>query len=130
MLGKYLKDLGIKEDKTPQGWNKDDSRQERWIKEREIYGFDEKETWSMDFTFKLWLYERLSMYNEVNCVDTSFHKYEFKGETITFQECIDRMLDGLKIELTTDEYRRTDEQKEKVEDIVNIFALCLPSLWW
>jgi len=84
----------------------------------------------MDFTFKLWLYERLSMYNEVNGVDTSFHKYEFKGKTITFQECIDRMLDGLKIELTTDEYRRTDEQKEKVEDIVNIFALCLHSLWW
>jgi len=47
MLGKYLKDLGIKEVNTPQGWNKDDSRQERWIKEREIYGFDEKETWSM-----------------------------------------------------------------------------------
>ena len=130
MLGKYLKDLCIKEDNTPQGWNKDDSRQERWIKEREIYGFDEKETWSMDFTFKLWLYERLSMYNEVNGIDTSFHKYEFKGETITFQECIDRMLDGLKIELTVDEYRRTEEQKEKVEDIVNIFALCLPSLWW
>jgi len=130
MLGKYLKDLGILEDNTPQGWNKDDSRQERWIKEREIYGFDEKETWSMDFTFKLWLYERLSMYNEVNGIDTSFHKYEFKGDTITFQECIDRMLDGLKIELTTDEYRRTEEQKEKVEDVVNIFALCLPSLWW
>jgi len=130
MLGKYLKDLGILEDNTPQGWNKDDSRQERWIKEREIYGFDEKETWSMDFTFKLWLYKRLSMYNEINGVDTSFHKYEFKGKTITFQECIDRMLDGLKIELTTDEYRRTDDQKEKVEDIVNIFALCLPSLWW
>ena len=84
----------------------------------------------MDFTFKLWLYERLSMYNEINGVDTSFHKYEFKGETIAFQECIDRMLDGLKIELTTDEYRRTDEQKGKVEDIANIFALCLPSLWW
>ena len=66
MLGKYLKDLGILEDNTPQGWNKDDSRQERWIKEREIYGFDEKETWSMDFTFKLWLYERLSMYNEMD----------------------------------------------------------------
>jgi len=130
MLGKYLKDLGILEDNTPQGWNRDDSRQEQWTKEREIYGFDEKETWSMDFTFKLWLYERLSMYNEVNGVDTSFHKYEFKGDTITFQECIDRMLDGLKIELTTDEYRRTDDQKEKVEDIVNIFALCLPSLWW
>ena len=130
MLGKYLKDIGILEDNTPQGWNRDDSRQEQWTKEREIYGFDEKETWSMDFTFKLWLYERLSMYNEVNCIDTFFHKYEFKGETITFQECIDRMLDGLKIELTIDEYRRTDEQKEKVDDIVNIFALCLPSLWW
>jgi len=130
MLGKYLKDIGIKEDNTHQGWNKDDPRQEKWSKEREIYGFDEKETWSMDFTFKLWLYERLSMYNEVNSIDTSFHKYEFKGKTITFQECIDRMLDGLKIYLTIDEYKMTDAQKEKADDVVSLFALCLDSLWW
>lgn len=130
MLGKYLKDLGIKETDTPQGWNPDDSRQEKWKQEREIYGFDSRETWSLDYTFRLWLYERLSMYNEINCIDTSFHKFEFKGQTITFQDCINRMLEGLKIELTIDEYERTEEQKEKTDEVIAIFALCYWCLWW
>jgi len=47
MLGKYLKDLGIQEDKTPQGWCPNDDRQKFWDKDRETYGFDSRETWSL-----------------------------------------------------------------------------------
>ena len=132
MLGKYLRDLGIKEENTPQGMLPGDLREKKWKQEREEYGFDSRETWGLDTTFKYWLYERLSMYNDLapRIIDTSFHKYEYKGETITFQNCIDRMLEGLKIDLTIDEYERTEEQKQKVVDIVPIFALCFYSLWW
>jgi hypothetical protein len=130
---KYLSDLNLKESTIPQYWGaKDDNRQKHWDEEREIYGFDQRETWSLDFTFKIWLFERLSMYNEANCIDTnsSFHKIKFKGEVLTFQECIDKMLDGLKLELTTSEYSRTEEQIEKIDDVVDIFALCHRLLWW
>lgn len=130
MLGKYLRDLGLKENNVPQGYCPGDKREEKWQKEREEYGFDSRETWSLDYTFKIWLYERLSMYNEVNIVDTSYHKYEFEGKEITFQKCIDRMLEGLKIDLTVEEYEQTEEQKKKTTDVVKIFALCFNSLWW
>ena len=132
MLSKYLKNLDLTEKDTPQYWEPNDKRQEQWKKEREEYGFDSRETWSLDYTFKLWLYERLSMYNEVapKVIDTSFHKYEFKGEQITFQDCINKMLEGLKIDLTIEDYDRTEEQKQKAFDVIQIFALCFNSLWW
>lgn len=134
MISKYLKNLGLKKEDLPQGWgtDSDDKRQKKWKKEREEYGFDNRETWSLDYTFKLWLYERLSMYNEVapNVIDTSFHKYEFRGEQITFQDCIDKMLEGLKIDLTVEDYNQTEEQKQKAADVIQIFSLCFYSLWW
>lgn len=130
MSRKYLNDIGVNLEDTPQGWLPNDPRQEKWAKEREIYGFDERETWDLTYSFYLWLYERLSMYNEVNCINTSFHKFEFKGEVLTQQQCIDRMLEGLKIALTIDYYDQTEEQKKKVDDIVKLFALCFHTLWW
>ena len=73
------------------------------------------------------------MYNEVNCIDTSFHTFEYKGEIITFQDCIDRMIVGLKLELTLDEYddkRKEEDIKNKLDDILPLFTLCYRCLWW
>lgn len=130
---KYLSDLGLKEANIPQYWGSTkDTRKEHWKKKRDIYGFDQRETWSLDYSFTIWLYERLSMYNEVNCVNTtsSFYKIEFEGEILTFQDCIDKMLEGLKLELTTEDYDRTEEQNKKIEYVVDIFAVCHRLLWW
>lgn len=132
---KYIDDLGIKFEDTPQGWclKDSDSREDYWKIEREEYGFDSRETWALDYSFKLWLYERLCMYNEINNVDTSFHKFEYKGKTLTLQDCIDRMIEGLKLDLTLDEYdKKRDDAKiqEKIDDVVQIFALCYRYLWW
>ena len=132
-MGKYIDDLGIKFEKTPQGWNAEDDRQEGWKQDREVYGFDERETWSLDYTFKLWLYERLSMYNEVNRVDTKYHKYSYKGKEITLQECIDRILEGLKLDLTLDDYdtKRDDKTtQDKIDDTLPLFTLIFNNLWW
>ena len=56
---KYLTDIGITEDEVPWEWNLNDKRQEQWKKEREEYGFDERETWNLDYMFDLWFYEHL-----------------------------------------------------------------------
>jgi hypothetical protein len=130
-MRKYIDDLGIKYEDTPQGWCPDDPREEKWEEEKEIYGFDSRETWSLDYSFRLWLYERLCMYNEINIVDTSFHKFEYKGETLTLQNCIDRMIEGLKLDLTIEEYDlKKKEVQNKIDDVFPIFALCCPFLWW
>jgi hypothetical protein len=83
MARKYIDDLGIKRKDTPQGWGHGDVRQAQWQEERKLYGFDEHETWSLDLTFKLWLYERLMMYKEVNNVATNLVGLVYKGENIT-----------------------------------------------
>ena len=127
---KYLEDICVK-DNPPSEWCKGDKRESKWEVEREIYGFDSRETWSLDTTFFCWLYERLMMYNEINIVDTSHHKFEYDGQTITFQECIDRMLNGCKIYLTSSDWEFENKELRKlVEDVPEIFALCFWCLWW
>lgn len=141
MNRKYIDDLGIKFEDTPQGFcneefleNVPGTRGEYWHKERAIYGFDNRETWSLDYAIKLYLYERLCMYNEVNCIDTEFHKFKYKGEELSQQQCIDRMIEGLKLDLTLsdlNEKRFKDENiKSKINDVFPILALCINSLWW
>lgn len=129
---KYIDELGISYFDTPQGWceNNNDIRLAKWQQQREELGFDERETWDLAYSFCLWLYERLRLFNEINIIDTTFHEFEYKGETLTLQDCIDRMLEGLKIELTTDYHERTKEEWEKAEDAVKLFALCYRYLWW
>ena len=134
MKRKYIDELGIKYEDTPQGWNTDveDSRLSEWRKQREEWGFDERETWNLAYAFELWLYERLRVYDETNIVDThsKLHQFEYKGEVLSFQDCIDRMLEGLKIKLTDDSWWKDEDKKEQVEDILPLFVLCYNCLWW
>ena len=69
---KYLQKLGINIKNTPWGWCEDkkhNQRKKEWKKQRKIYGFDSRETWSLNYTIAILVYERLSMYNEVNIID-------------------------------------------------------------
>lgn len=126
--------MGIKYEDTPQGWNTDvgDSRLPEWRKQREEWGFDERETWNLTYAFELWLYERLKVYNEINIVDThsNLYQFEYKGEILDFQDCIDKMIDGLEIKLTDDSWWKDEDKKEQVEDILPLFVLCYNCLWW
>lgn len=132
-MRKYIDELGIKFEDTPQGWCENDVREEVWSKQRNIYGFDAKETWALDYTLKILIYERLCMYNELNIVDTSYYKFKYKESELTFQECIDSMIEGLKLDLTLEEFdkqRQNEDVKSKIDDVFNILALCINYLWW
>jgi len=129
MISKYLSDIGIKEENLPWNSNPDDSRQEEWIKEKEEYGFDERDTWSLDYTIALLIYPRLKMYNEINCIDTSSHKFEFENNKYTEQECIDKILEGLKLYLTKN-FDLTKEKDKKIQDSMILLGIIWRSLWW
>ena len=132
---KYLKEIGIELKDTPWGWNGNDKRKEKWRKERKEIGFDERETWSLDRTMELLLYERLCRYKEIaeKVIDLDFHVFEYNNEELTQRQCIDRMIEGLKLELTLDPFdeKREDKYvKEKIENIWKIYDLCKITLWW
>lgn len=112
---KYLEDIGLKLEDMPLGFcleeanNIEKGRGKRWYLEREKYGFDSRETWDLDYTLKLYLYERLCMYKEkLILVEDELTKIEdivYKGEEYSHKEVIDKVLDGFKLALIKDDLR-------------------------
>lgn len=127
-MRKYLDDIGVIA--RPDTWNKDDKRQNQWAEERAAYGFDERETWNLDFSFHLWLYERLKRYVEVCCVNLEYHKFSYHGEEYTQKQLIDMMLERLEFSFKP-EYNDYDEKQFKyVSEIEEIWAIVFPAMWW
>lgn len=132
---RYLKEIGIELKETPWGWNKGDSREKYWSEEIYEDGFDERETWDLNFTMNLLLYERLCKYKEITkgIVNLSFHTFKYNEEELTQEECIDKILEGLKLELTLepfDKKRKEQEVIDKIKSIWKIYDLIKYALWW
>ena len=130
---KYFEDIENKSFEHPSKWGNliNDTRQKTWYNERRKYGFDSRETWNLNSVFYIWLYEHLMMYKEKasKIVDLEFYKFEYKGETLTQIECIDRMIEGCKLYIQNDEPYDTEIQ-EKIKSVVEIWAMVLPYMWW
>ena len=161
-MRKYLNDIGIKDEETciPNSADTSDERMPRFLEQREKYGFDERETWSLDFTFSCWLYEHLRMFLDIGgkIVDLNFYKFEIsvleelknpvKNEK-GFPERIFKK-NKKKIEVTQEEaIRKCIEYLENyfklkqeigienaikadayLENAVEIFKVILPAMWW
>lgn len=125
---KYIEDI-INIERSPYGFcGEQDRRQTQWKEQKSIYGFDERETWSLDYTFFCWLYERLKMYKNINIVDTSFHKVEYKGQTLTQQECMDKIIDYCERILINN---LMDEEIIKLGDeVIDLWKLSYRLFWW
>lgn len=128
---KYLDDIG--EDYSwvwkPEGSERD----ELFEKEREIYGFDSRETWSLDHVFYMWLYERLKMFVEIGgqVVDLNYHKFDFKGKEYTQLELINMMIERLESYFKKEDlFVSSEEEYEPIKEIGEIWALVLPAMWW
>lgn len=80
---KYLNDIGVS---LNHGISEDDNRHEEWNKEREIYGFDERDTWGLDSTMIMLLYERVKYFVEFTPVDLTFNEITIDKETKTLEE--------------------------------------------
>ena len=126
MKRKYLDDLGITN--RPDLWNQTDERQKNWTKEREEYGFDERDTWSMSLTFECWLYEHLMMYKESTNINLDFHKFEYKGKTYTQGEMIDKMIELLETSLKSS--NSSLDEVDTIREIAQMWAVVLPAMWW
>lgn len=142
---KYLDDIG--EDYSwvwkPEGSERD----ETFEKEREIYGFDSRETWNLDCVFYMWLYERLKMFVKIGgqVIDLNYNKFDFKGKEYTQLELINMMIEKLEYyfnedvrDSKIDEYRKQgmgiveadNKAYEPIKEIGEIWALVLPTMWW
>lgn len=73
--------------------------------EEDYPDFDDRDTFSMDHTLVMWLYERLRFFQEEvsNDIDMTEKLYMFgkevliDGKDVTMQECVDRMVEDCKL---------------------------------
>lgn len=126
-MNKYIEDLGVKFKDTPDSWV--DKTNKKIINQREIYGFDESETWSLDTTFAIWLYSRVKMFKEKasNMIKLDFHKFLIDGKEYTQIEVIDQIL------ANTGEYLTSGTNTDDLNKLVKateLFAKILPAMWW
>lgn len=126
---KYLDDLNIPINEYGTNFMPDDDcRAESWSKEREEYGFDNRETWNLDRIFIEWIYTRVMMYKEYSIVDTSYHKIKYKDTEITQGEAIDKILKLAKeilLNMDSDELFYDNSR-----EICDIWKEILPCMWW
>lgn len=127
-MRKYLDEIGVTD--RPDTWNKDDKRQKQWKLESATYGFDEQETWALDFSFYLWLYERLKRFVEVCHIDLDYHKFEYNGVEYTQRQMIDMMIERLEFSFKPEYNDFDSKQYAYVSEIEKIWAIVLPAMWW
>lgn len=141
MKRKFLDRANIPNESRPDKWYSNTGQDKKWKRQRKKYGFDERDTYSMDTTFYCWLLERLMMYKEISYVDLDGFpiKYEesmgktqisYNDQELTLGECIDRMIEGCCIALTDSDYGFDSELKAKVDDVVKIWAVTIHDIWW
>ena len=131
---KYLDDLGIPINEYGTNFMDDtDHRAESWAKEREEYGFDNRETWNLDRIFIEWIYTRVLMYKEYSIVDLNYHKFPYKGSEITQAEAIDKILELSKEILLMDDYysiKNSEKTINNQREICDLWKEILPAMWW
>ena len=130
MKRKYLDQANIPNESRPDKWWGNASHKKKWKKQREKYGFDQRETYSMDTTFYCWLLEHLMMYKDVNDVNLDECQIQYNDQELTLSECIDRMIEGCRIALTNREYGYYSDLKAKVDDVIKIWAVTIHAIWW
>jgi hypothetical protein len=115
----YEKQIGV--NPNDYFWNsmQDDERQDKWQEEQKKYGFDSRETWSLDFTFIAWIYPRLKMYQEISdCHPGAMSKEEW-------DLILNEMIEGFELCL-----KNYDENIDKLNKSMELFAKYLRELWW
>lgn len=161
---KYLNDIGISSTDCCIFNTRDEDykspRLDRFLKQRTKYGFDERETWSLDYTLATWLYSHLMMYKEIGgeIINLTFYSfdvpvlydlsenekvytrngncYKFQKEVIenhTEIECIDLACDYLKnyiVSTTSGSLEKAIRANECMTCAMKIVTEIIQALWW
>ena len=92
-------------------------------------------------TILAYLYEHLVMYKEAasEIVDLSYYKFSINGDILTEEQCINRMLDDIRVILSIDDsdyisgedFKKKDKIiTEKKNDLFDVLKECFRALWW
>ena len=93
--------------------------------------FDVRDTYNLDTTLIVWLYERLRYFQEHTIVDLDYkyRLWEIGNEKLTLQECINRIIDNCRIILKANCYSSQPIIKAK-DDLFDVLSKVFFALWW
>lgn len=122
---------------------KDKDKQRKYNKQRKKYGFDERETWALEYTSLMWLYEHLQMYIDIGGKIVDFEsplpdslKEEFSKYDLTVNTQLDVIKEILsEIEKYDHNHYACDSDKEEKaykhgRRALMFYAIILPMMWW
>ena len=107
-------------------------RIEYWL-QRRIRGWDDRETWALNYEFIVWLNTRTKKYLELadKIIDLDYHIFTYKGFRYSQRYIITKIIE------LTDEYLKICEKDmfdERLENIVkttfDLFHLVYWAMWW
>lgn len=133
---KYLNDIGVVLASTED--MKNSKGEEKFREQRELYGFDERDTWSLDFTMRALLYERLKMYFDIadQVINLNHHTITYKNIEYTQRELILELIYLLEDVIKKEDESYFYDEQDKLEfydscnEVWQIWALLEPAMWW
>lgn len=100
--------------------------------EEDYHDYDKRDTFSLDNTLIMWLYENLRYFQDhaAKIVNFEFYKFDIDGEELTQLQCINRMVKDCQTILLScdiDEYEQMDKAKD---DLFKILSKVYWAMWW
>lgn len=93
--------------------------------QRRFRGWDDSETWSMDYTFVEWIIPRLKRFKQLE----NGHPSDLSWET--WQRILDDMIEGFEFYLKEDELTNYEKREDgKFKKAMFLFYTYLENLWW
>ena len=90
-----------------------------------------KECWSLDYAFVKWLNEHLKVYKKdaSKMIDLEYHTFEYKEEELTQLEIINRLI-SITDTLMLDYDMWNDDCVQKSKEMLELWAVVFPAMWW
>ena len=130
----WLNKIHVPKKHRPEGWTKPLGRHLKCRLTKAIYGVDPRETYNLDETWRMWMYEHLKMYLKKAdpVIDLTEKCFEWNGEKYSQRELIQMMIDRLEYALNPKLGYNDYDSKDwsYVHQAEEIWAVLCPAMWW
>jgi hypothetical protein len=102
---------------------KPDPRAKIWAKQRKEWGFDDRETWALDWTIAEFVLPRLKRFKDVSFAFSA-------GSLAEWHKILDQMISAFDLTLADRSRDLTKQERRSMARGLKLFAKHFNDLWW
>ncbi len=102
-----------------------DKRRYKWYRQRKKWGFDDRDTWSLDLSIAKFALPRLKRFKEVTIGYPGCLK-----SMKEWHEILDKIIYAMEIRSDDEKWNSADTDQQKVEEGCKLFGEWFSALWW